>query len=258
MTGSSTHTTPAEPLQALAGGMLEGQVVVVTGTSRGIGVGIADSALREGARVLGVARGEPPRHLDHSPDYVHLRADLTSDHHSILLHALRTFGRVDALVNNAALYHNGPFCDDRDQDWDRMLDVNVTAPFRLSTTVARHWVETDQSGTILNVASVESDIGWFEPPQTMYATTKGALLGLTRAMSLDLARHGIRVLAIGPGAVDTGMSTSGGDEVARRIPLGGRLGTPAEIGDVAACLLSDAARYMTGEIVYVDGGFRVP
>ncbi len=135
-----------------------------------------------------------------------------------------------------------------------MVALNLTAPFLLAQAVARHWVKESTRGTILNVCSVESQVGWADPPHAVYAATKGGLLGLTRALALELAPHGIRVVAIGPGPTATAM-TPDTPEHATAIPLGGRPGTLAEIGDAAAFLLSDAARYITGEIVYVDGGY---
>ena len=140
-----------------------------------------------------------------------------------------------------------------------MVELNLTVPFRLSQLLAGHWVEEQMQTpapprAIVNVCSIESEIAWADPPQAAYAATKGGLLGLTRAMAVELAPQGIRVVAVGPGAIATAM-TSDAPEVTETIPLGQRLGTPEEVGDAVAFLLSDAARYMTGGIVYVDGGY---
>jgi NAD(P)-dependent dehydrogenase (short-subunit alcohol dehydrogenase family) len=247
-------------------------VAIVTGASRGIGEGIARQLTAAGTRVFGVARtpGEAVR----------MRCDLTepSAPERVLAAALEAHGRVDALVNNAGLLLEGHCWEQPDEEVEAMVALNLTAPFLLAQAVARHWVENAarapspgdghgtgagdapgasesvRAGTILNVCSVESQVGWANPPHAVYAATKGGLLGLTRALALELAPHGIRVVAIGPGPTATAM-TPDAPEHATAIPLGGRPGTLEEIGDVVAFLISDAARYMTGEIVYVDGGY---
>jgi len=137
-----------------------------------------------------------------------------------------------------------------------LLAVNLTAPFLLAQAFGRHWRDGGSGGTVVNICSVESDIGWADPPQAGYATTKGALLALTRGIAYDLAELGIRCVAIGPGVIETEMAV-GASAVTGRIPLG-RLGTPEEIGDAVVFLASDRARYVTGEILYVDGGYKLP
>lgn len=241
-------------------GSLSGQVVVVTGTSQGIGAGIAAAIVDAGARVVGVSRRPiAPRGLG-AGSFLAVEADVTSDGapEIALASALDHFGRVDALVNNAGIHRSAPCWEQSDDDFDDMFDVNVTAPFRFAQRFAQHWVAMQQRAVILNLCSVESDVGWLDPPQAVYAATKGALLGLTRVLALDLSSHGIRCVAVGPGAIDTGMSEDDRAETEARIPLDNRYGSPGEIGDAAVFLLSDAARYITGEILYVDGGYRLP
>jgi NAD(P)-dependent dehydrogenase (short-subunit alcohol dehydrogenase family) len=223
------------------------QVAVVTGTSRGIGVGIAQRLSAAGVLVFGVSRTPG--------EWVALECDLTDADapERVLAAALDAHGRVDALVNNAGVLFEGNCWEQGDEQVQATLELNLTVPFRLSQLLAAHWVALGEPGTIVNICSIESQIAWADPPEAAYATSKGGLLGLTRAMALELAPQDIRVLALGPGMVATAMTPP--DAPARTaIPLG-RLGTPAEIGDVVAFLLSDAARYMTGEIVYVDGGY---
>jgi 2-dehydro-3-deoxy-D-gluconate 5-dehydrogenase len=223
-------------------------VAIVTGASRGIGEGIARQLTAAGTRVFGVARtpGEA----------VHMQCDLTDPGapERVLAAALEAHGRVDALVNNAGLLLESACWEQPDEDVEAMVALNLTVPFLLAQAVARHWVKESALGAIVNVCSVESQVGWANPPHAVYAATKGGLLGLTRALALELAPHGIRVVAIGPGPTATAM-TPEMPEHATAIPLGGRPGTLEEIGDVVAFLVSDAARYMTGEIVYVDGGY---
>lgn len=207
-------------------------------------------------------------------ELVQIQCDLlSSDAPKVVLDAaLDAFGRVDGLVNNAGLLLEGACWEQSDAELDAMLAINLTAPFRLSQRIASHWLEhgtgkrsghfagTDSKpdrqarGVIVNVCSIESQVGWADPPQAAYAASKGGLLGLTRAMALELAPRGIRVVAVGPGAIATPM-TPNGPAVTDAIPLERRLGMPEEVGDVVAFLLSDAASYITGEIVYADGGY---
>jgi NAD(P)-dependent dehydrogenase (short-subunit alcohol dehydrogenase family) len=224
-------------------------VAIVTGASRGIGAGIALRLTAAGMQVFGVSR---------SPgETVQLQCDLTEPGvaaERVLAAALAAYGRVDALVNNAGLLLEDNCWGQSDEDIDAMVALNLNVPFLLSQAVARHWVREGVGGTIVNVCSIESQVGWADPPQAAYAATKGGLLGLTRAQALELAPHGIRVVAVGPGPIATAM-TPEMPELEQTIPLGGRPGKPQDVGDVVAFLISDAARYMTGEIVYVDGGY---
>ena len=230
---------------------LEGRVVVVTGASRGIGRGIAERLPAAGASVTGASRKRAE-----GVAWAQVECDLTAPDapELVLAAALETCGRVDALVNNAGVLIEGNCWELGDGAVDAMVELNLTVPFRLSQAVAGHWVGRGEAGTIVNVCSIESQVAWADPPQAAYAATKGGLLGLTRALALELAPHSIRVVAVGPGAIATAM-TADSPKLAQAIPLGGRLGTPQEIGDVVAFLISDAARYVTGEIVYVDGGY---
>ncbi len=236
---------------------LEGRVIAVTGTSKGIGRGIAQRLIDAGASVVGAARTEPARGT-FGERYVHLPFELRRDSADRLLDAaLEAFGRVDGLVNNAGVNHFADCWMQSDEELDDMIAVNLTAPFRLSQAFARHWAAERAPGVVLNICSVESQVAWPKPGQAGYAATKGALLALTRAMALDLAAHGIRVVAIGPGVIDSEMTPTESD-AAPRIPLGHASGSPHDVGDAAVFLLSSAARYITGEILYVDGGYLVP
>lgn len=233
---------------------LAGRVVVVTGASRGIGAGIVDRLMAAGARVLGVSRTRDA--VDRGEGYAWLECDLVAADapERVLAGALAAHGGVDALVSNAGILIEGPCWEQTDAELDAMLALNLTAPFRLTQVFAGHWVGERARGVIVNVCSIESKVAWADPPQAAYAATKGGLLGLTRASALELAAHGIRVVAVGPGAIATAM-TPDSEAVSGTIPLERRLGTPAEIGELTAFLVSDAASYMTGAIVYADGGY---
>ena len=234
---------------------LEGRVAVVTGASRGIGAGIAACLTAAGARVAGVSRTSAPEGFADDA-FVQIECDLRShDAPEVVMRgALDAFGRVDVLVNNAGALVEGACWEQTDAELDAMVELNLTAPFRLSQRFAAHWHADGIPGVIVNVCSIESLVAWADPPQAAYATTKGGLLGLTRAMALELAPSGIRVVAVGPGAIATAL-TPDSSRLRDAIPLGRRLGTPEEIGEVVAFLVSDAARYVTGEVVYADGGY---
>ncbi len=245
MSALPPRAAPSPPLKTPP----EDPVAIVTGASRGIGAGIARRLASDGWRVFGVART--------SGEAVALRCDLTEvgAPERVLAGALAAHGRVDALVNNAGLLLEGACWEQSDADVEAMLALNLTVPFLLTQAVAGQWVRDGTAGTIVNVCSIESHVGWADPPQAAYAATKGGLLGLTRAAALELAPHGIRVVAVGPGAIATAMTPEDPGAFSAAIPLGGQPGTPDDVGDVVAFLVSARARYVTGEIVYVDGGY---
>jgi NAD(P)-dependent dehydrogenase (short-subunit alcohol dehydrogenase family) len=256
----SPEVPARDPSLSISKPPLNGRVVAVTGASRGIGAGIAECLIAAGARVLGASRTRGGEMTDDrfaaGDAFAQIECDVTAPDApaQILAGALAAFGRVDALVNNAGLLLEGPCWAQDDDDVDALLAVNLTAPFRLSQELARHWLARGEAGVVVNVCSIESQVAWADPPQAAYAASKGGLLALTRAQALELAPHGIRVVAVGPGVIATAMTPEPG-ATATAIPLGGRAGTPAEIGEVVAFLVSDAARYVTGEILYADGGY---
>jgi NAD(P)-dependent dehydrogenase (short-subunit alcohol dehydrogenase family) len=231
--------------------LLADRVVIITGTGKGIGRAVAGRALEAGAHVLAVSRQGST-----VSGSVSVTLDVTTEDapDAILDRCLREFGRVDALVNNAGVIYFADCWTHSDEAWDRLFATNLTAPFRISQCIVNHWLQTGREGTILNMCSVESEIAM--PAQAGYAATKGGLLALTRTMALDLAPYGIRVNALGPGVIDTGMSDTFAAHHESHIPLG-RLGTPDEVADCAVFLLSDLARYVTGAILYADGGYTL-
>ena len=234
-----------------AGTLLAGRTAIVTGTSRGIGRALALGIAAAGANVVAVSRGEATPEAD---EHIHsVRCDVRAlEAPNIILDAaLTAFGRIDALVNNAGIIHFATPLQQTDEEWDETIATNLTAPFRLSQRLANHWAAQKQPGIVVNLCSVESDIAFHDQPA--YAASKGGLLGLTRAMALELAPLGIRVLAIGPGVIDTGMTPPRSEDL-ERIPMH-RLGTPEEVADAVVLLLSPLARYATGSILYLDGGY---
>jgi NAD(P)-dependent dehydrogenase (short-subunit alcohol dehydrogenase family) len=171
----------------------------------------------------------------------------------------QALGPVNALVNNAGIFKAADFLDITEADWDAVIGVNLKGSFLVAQAVARV-MKAHGGGAIVNMSSVNGMLAI--PSIASYNASKGGVDQLTRVMALALADHGIRVNAVGPGTIATELARAavlGSDEAKARIlsrtPLR-RLGEPAEVADAVAFLLSDAASYITGEIVYVDGGRR--
>jgi NAD(P)-dependent dehydrogenase (short-subunit alcohol dehydrogenase family) len=256
--------------------IFEGRAVLVTGGALGIGRGIAEAFVAAGASVAiadidGAAAadaateiaadGEGRRRVIQTIGDVSVAADAER----MVAETVAAFGRLDVLVNNAGiapLEWYGRVEDISEAIWDRTLDVNLKGMFLMSRATLPH-IRAAGGGTIINIASVQGLQSM--PRVAAYAASKGGVLSLTRAMALDHAHEGIRVVAICPGTIDSAMvraiaRAEGGDEEAnvRRYgaahPLG-RIGTPADIGAAAVFLASDAASFITGEHLNVDGGF---
>lgn len=251
---------------------LQGRVVIVTGGAQGIGAACARRLAREGACValwdiadatgkalateLGSAAAGDRAPVIYLPCNVALKAEVDAALAATLAH----FGRLDGLVNNAGIFKAAPFLEVTEADWDAVLDVNLKGHFLVGQAVARVLVGNPgpRRGAIVNMSSVNGTLAI--PSIASYNASKGAIDQLTRVMALALAEQGVRVNAVAPGTIATELAKNAvltSDEAKARImsrtPMK-RLGEPAEIADVVAFLLSDAASYVTGEIVFVDGG----
>jgi NAD(P)-dependent dehydrogenase (short-subunit alcohol dehydrogenase family) len=173
--------------------------------------------------------------------------------------AAQALGDITVVVNNAGIAITKPLLDHTEDDWQRVIDVNLNGAWRVAQTAARHMVAHAQGGSIVNVASV---LGLRVASQVpSYAASKAALIQLTKAMALELARHRIRVNALAPGYIETGMNrdffaSDTGQALVKRIPQR-RIGTPAELDAALLLLASDAGSYMTGSVLTVDGGHVV-
>jgi 3-oxoacyl-[acyl-carrier protein] reductase len=243
---------------------LDTKVALVTGGSRGIGAGVALRLAEAGADVvLSYAR-----RADAAADVVQrieklgrrglaVAADNADPDAvaAVVDRAATEFGRLDILVNNAAMFDVKPIGEFDVDDFDRMMAVNVRAPFVASRAAARHLTD---GGRIITIGSNMVERTVF-PGFTVYSTSKTALVGLTKGLSRDLGPRGITANLVNPGPIDTDMNPADNPlagTIAAFTALG-RYGTPDEIGAAVAWLASDDARYVTGATINVDGGFTV-
>lgn len=242
---------------------LDGQIALVTGGSRGIGRAIAEALAEGGARVAVVARnGERAEqaadelkgegHLGLSCDVTD--GDGVSDAVSTVSEEL---GDVSILVNNAGITRDGLLLRMKEEDWDRVLDVNLKGAYHTTKAVTRAMMKA-RSGTILNITSVVGLVG--NPGQANYAASKAGLVGFTKSVARELASRNVRCNALAPGYIDTDMTAAldeGQVETLReRIPLG-HLGEPEDVAGAARFLCGPAARYITGQVLAVDGGMAM-
>ncbi|MCJ7498977.1 SDR family oxidoreductase [bacterium] len=245
---------------------LKGKIGLVTGAGSGIGRAMATGLAEAGANValagnemevLEEAAAAMKRSGLHvSPFHVDM-ADPESIE-KLVGSVLKKFGRIDFLFNNAGIIHRAPFEKFPLEDWEEMIKVNLTGPFLLSQAVANHMIEKGIKGSIVNTSSLIAVLGGVTVPA--YAATKGGLTQLTKAMCNDLGKYGIRVNAIGPGWVKTGMTkalrenTERFQAISDRIPLG-RWADPEDLAGLAVFLASDASEYITGQVHFIDGGY---
>jgi len=251
----------------------ENKVAIVTGASRGIGQGILLAFAREGAQVVSVdigdqtETGEKARALGakfnaYTEDFGKLTQKGAAD---LVARIIADTGRVDILVNNAGIIRRAPIVDHPEADWNALLQINLSAPFFLSQAVSKWWVTggrekspADARLKVVNIASMLSFQGGVFVPG--YTASKSGIAGITKAFANELAKERCNFNAIAPGYIATNNTSAlRADEnrsrqILDRIPAG-RWGTPEDIAGAAAFLCSEAARYVTGHILAVDGGW---
>ncbi|WP_150954626.1 SDR family NAD(P)-dependent oxidoreductase [Microbacterium testaceum] len=239
--------------------------IMITGISRGIGRALALAAADAGYDVAGIHRGTDPSVSQELTAQIEQRgvsalvmtgdAGLSSDIDAAAERVVSEWGGIDVWVNNAARLLVQPFLDMSDEDWASLLNSNLMGYIRGARAAARTMVKAGY-GRIINISSVVAD----QPPTEMtgYVTAKGGITGLTRALAVELGPRGVTVNAVAPGATETPLNTEAWTDEVRdtyrgRIPLG-RIATPEDVADAILLVASEQSRYMTGQVIAVDGG----
>ena len=243
---------------------LDGKVAIVTGASRGLGQGMAIALAEAGADVVGVgvsdssATGAAVEAAGRR--YLAIKADLTNTAcvDDIVAQTKAAFGKIDILVNNAGTIKRNDLLDFSEEDWDTVMDLNLKTLFFLSQAVAREFVSQGNGGRIINIASMLSYQGGIRVAS--YTSSKSGVKGLTMLMANELASQGITVNAIAPGYMATDNTEQlrsdekRNAEILARIPAG-RWGAPEDLAGAVVFLASDAAAYVNGTTLAVDGGW---
>jgi NAD(P)-dependent dehydrogenase (short-subunit alcohol dehydrogenase family) len=239
------------------------KTAIVTGGGSGIGLAIAGKFVGAGIRTLIIGRNEEKLAAakeklgelceSHACDLSKLSAIP-----SLVKAIVEKHGRIDVLVNNAGINLKREFTEVTDEEFDRIIQTNVTAVFALSREVVKCMLDREIKGSIINISSMASQYGL--PKVIAYTASKAAIEGMTRAMATELSPKGIRINCIAPGFIATDMSAKALNndperkaKVMGRTPMG-HMGDPADVGDAALFLASDAAKYITGVVLPVDGG----
>jgi NAD(P)-dependent dehydrogenase (short-subunit alcohol dehydrogenase family) len=242
--------------------MTRSPIALVTGAARGIGYACAEAIAESGARmVLADVNGDgvvaAAQKLGNGAVGIACDVRDPAQIEALFDRVESEIGPVSILVNCAGIARPAPFLETTLEDFQAVIEINLTGTFLATQRAARTMVAEGVEGAIVNMSSVNAQVAI--PTIASYCASKGGVMQLTKAASLALAPHNIRVNAVGPGSIDTAMMASVNEDeaamkmVMSRTPLK-RMGTPREIGDVVAFLVSDKASYITGETIYVDGG----
>jgi glucose 1-dehydrogenase len=248
---------------------LEGKVAVVTGGSLGIGAGIARRLAAEGAAVTldyfshrDAADGVAASITAAGGKALVVQADIAqvADVQRLINQAVNQFGRLDILVNNAGVEQPTPFEAVTEAQWDRQIAVDLKGAFFASQAAWKQFVAQGGGGVIINISSVHEELPMVG--NAVYCAAKGGLRMLTRTLASEVARHNVRIVNIGPGAIATPINQATLNDPTRKaallseIPLS-RIGTPDDIANAVVWLASDQASYVTGTSLFVDGGLMI-
>jgi 2-dehydro-3-deoxy-D-gluconate 5-dehydrogenase len=243
---------------------LTGKVAIVTGCNTGLGQGMALALAKAGADVVGVNRDNPTQTIElmekTGRQFHSVIADMSKmdsvDY--VIQEAVSAFGKVDILVNNAGIIRRNDALDFTEKDWDDVMDLNIKAVFFMSQGFARQVIAQGTTGNIINIASMLSYQGGIRVPS--YTASKSGVMGVTRLLANEWAKHGINVNAIAPGYMATDNTAAlradedRSSEILSRIPAG-RWGTPGDMAGPIVFLASEASRYVNGYTIAVDGGW---
>jgi 3-oxoacyl-[acyl-carrier protein] reductase len=244
-------------------GPLDGKVAIVTGGSRGIGAEVGARLAEDGAAV--VVSGRDGDRLQHTVRewetqgraVLGVVADAASreDCERLVSTAKQHFGRIDVLVNNAGMTHDQLLVRMTDEDWDRVMDVNLRSAFLMTRAVSKALVRQKSGGRVINITSTAGAMG--NAGQVNYSAAKAGLIGFTKAAARELAHWSILVNAVAPGLIETDMtkdlSATAREALLAQVPLK-RSGTAREVAEMVRFLAGDGATYVTGQVFHVNGG----
>jgi len=246
--------------------MLKDKVAIVTGASRGIGQAIALELAKQGAKL--VLSASSMQNLKETEDklreqgYSHFIAapadvKVADQVNLVVKNCIDTYGRVDILANNAGITRDNLLALMSESEWDDVLDTNLKSAFLFTKACSRPMIR-QKGGSIINISSVVGLTG--NAGQANYAASKAGLIGFTKSVAKELAKKNVRANVIAPGFIRTKMTEQLPDEVKQKVAAAvalGRFGEPEEIATVVSFLASDAAKYMTGQVLVVDGGLVI-
>jgi 2-deoxy-D-gluconate 3-dehydrogenase len=243
---------------------LSGKVALVTGCSTGLGQGMACGLAEAGADIAGVdyvESGETRKMIEHiGRTFLEIKANLLSIKpvNKIISETVKKFGKLDILVNNAGIIRREDAINFTEKDWDDVMNINIKTLFFLSQAAAKQFIKQGSGGKIINIASMLSFQGGIRVPS--YTASKSGVMGVTRLMANEWAKHNINVNAIAPGYMATNNTAPlradpvRSKAILERVPAG-RWGTPDDLKGVAVFLASEAASYVNGYTIAVDGGW---
>lgn len=237
---------------------LQGKIAIVTGASSGLGRAIAEMFIDEGAKVIFSDINPYPGNLSENGRFLKADTSQKEEVEALVAYAVKEFGSLDIIVNNAGIGLTGELVELSDEIWNKVIAVNLSGVFYGIKAAGAYMKSKSVQGSIINIASILGQVGF--KAAGAYGAAKGGVNQLSRTAALELAPYGIRVNSIAPGFIKTNMTKGIQDNAAANagvtgaIPLG-RMGNPEDIAYAAVYLASDESKYATGSVLYVDGGW---